>query len=70
MNIEQGEISLVEFANKYRSLSRYAPEITANNEVNAINFIRAIKPHIKALSRGFSIERERRKTGLQNKQDG
>ncbi|KAI3885019.1 hypothetical protein MKW98_002411, partial [Papaver atlanticum] len=31
MNIEQGEMSLAEFANKYRSLS-YAPEITFNDE--------------------------------------
>ncbi|KAI3904265.1 hypothetical protein MKW92_046458 [Papaver armeniacum] len=71
MNIEQGEMSLAEFVNKYRGLSRYAPEITSNDEVNARKFIRALKPQIsrqlagfqiktfqEALSRGFSVERE------------
>ncbi|XP_026459422.1 uncharacterized protein LOC113360090 [Papaver somniferum] len=71
MDIEQGEMSLAEFVNKYRGLSRYAPEITSNDEVNARKFIRALKPQIsrqlagfqiktfqEALSRGFSIERE------------
>lgn len=71
MSIEQGEMSLAEFVNKYRSLSRYAPEVTSNDEVNARKFIRALKPQIsrqlagfqiktfqEALSRGFRIKRE------------
>ncbi|KAI3920044.1 hypothetical protein MKW98_001300, partial [Papaver atlanticum] len=71
MNIEQGEMSLAEFANKYRSLSHYAPEVTSNDEVNARQFLRALNPQISkqlasfqiktfqdAISRGFSIERE------------
>ncbi|KAI3906953.1 hypothetical protein MKW92_017381, partial [Papaver armeniacum] len=52
-------------------LSRYAPEITIKDEVNARHFIRALKPRTseqlaafqiktfqEALSRSFSIERE------------
>lgn len=71
MSIEHGEMSLVEFANKYRRLSRYAPEVASNDEVNARQFLRALKPQIskrlagfqiktfqEALSRGFSIEKE------------
>ncbi|KAI3868916.1 hypothetical protein MKX03_007158, partial [Papaver bracteatum] len=71
MNIEQGQMSLAEFSYKYRSLSRYAPEVTSNDGVNALKFIRTLKPEIskqlagfqiktfqEALSRGFSIEKE------------
>ncbi|KAI3852495.1 hypothetical protein MKX03_011966 [Papaver bracteatum] len=71
MYIEHGDMSLAEFANKYRRLSRYAPEITIKDEVNARHFIRALKPRTseqlaafqiktfqEALSRSFSIKRE------------
>ncbi|KAI3892075.1 hypothetical protein MKX03_030909, partial [Papaver bracteatum] len=32
MNMEQGHMSLTEFSNNYISLSRYAPEVTSNDE--------------------------------------
>ncbi|KAI3889664.1 hypothetical protein MKX03_007686, partial [Papaver bracteatum] len=56
MNIEQGEMSLAEFENKYRGLSRYAPEITSNDEVNARKFIRALNPQISRQLAGFQIK--------------